>query len=79
MAEREARRPARASCGVKFTDDRWKAAAAHPKPGPQWHPTLCDSWENQAVAADQQADRERQEQDQVPEQKASGWLSRRRT
>lgn len=78
-AEREARRPACASCGAKFTDDRWKAAAAYPKPGPRWHPTLCDSCEKQAVAADQQADREHQEQEQVPEQKAGGWLSRLRT
>ncbi|MEU2135166.1 hypothetical protein [Streptomyces sp. NPDC018352] len=38
-AEREARRPACTGCGTKFTDDRWKAAAAYPTPGPRWHPT----------------------------------------
>ncbi|MFI5774752.1 hypothetical protein ACIA74_41140 [Streptomyces sp. NPDC051658] len=37
--------------------------------------TLCDSCEDQAVAADQQVDRGRQ----VPEQKSGGWLSRLRT
>lgn len=50
-AEHEARRPACASCGTKFTDDCWKAAAAYPKPGPQWYPALCDPCEEQAVAA----------------------------
>ncbi|MFD5028810.1 hypothetical protein ACFWM0_00020 [Streptomyces sp. NPDC058405] len=77
--EREARRPACADCGAKFTDDRWKAAEAYPKPRPRWHPALCDPCEKQTLAADQQADNERQEQDQIPEQKAGGWLSRLRT
>ncbi|GGX42314.1 hypothetical protein GCM10010353_66870 [Streptomyces chryseus] len=36
-AEREARRPPCATCGAKFTDDRWTAAEAYPKPAPRWH------------------------------------------
>lgn len=79
-AEREARRPVCASCGTKFTDDRWKAAESYPKQVGRWHPTLCDQCEDQAVEAEQQAEREHQEQDRaVPEQKAGGWLSRFRT
>ncbi|WP_326791372.1 hypothetical protein OHA79_01445 [Streptomyces sp. NBC_00841] len=79
-AEREARRPVCVGCGVKFTDDRWKAAKAYPKPGPRWHPTLCDGCEDQAVEAASRAEHERQEQNQVvPEQKAGGWFSRLRT
>ncbi|WP_037649130.1 hypothetical protein [Streptomyces flavidovirens] len=78
-AECETRRPVCANCGAEFAADRWKAAAAYPMPGRRWHPTLCDSYEGQAVEADQQADGELQEQDQVPDQKASGWFSRLRT
>ncbi|MEU1670379.1 replication-relaxation family protein [Streptomyces sparsogenes] len=79
-AEREARRPVCANCGAKFTDDRWEATAAYPKPGPRWHPTLCDWCEDKAIEAASRDEHERQEQDQaVPEQKADGWLSRFRT
>ncbi|GGP00259.1 replication-relaxation family protein [Wenjunlia tyrosinilytica] len=76
-AERETRRPVCADCGRKFTDDRWKTAEAYPQPGQQWHPTLCDRCEDQAVEAASRTEHERREQDQVPEQKAGGWLSRR--
>ncbi|MCY0930999.1 replication-relaxation family protein [Streptomyces sp. H27-H1] len=75
-AEREARRPVCAACGAKFTDERWKAAEAHPNATPRWHPTLCQPCAQQAVTADQQAERERQEQAQVPVQKADSWRSR---
>ncbi|MFJ8856689.1 hypothetical protein [Streptomyces sp. NPDC102437] len=78
--EREARRPACAGCGTKLTDDRWKAAQAHPTPGPRWHPTLCDGCEDRAVRAASQAENEHQEQEeQIPGQKAGGWFSRLRT
>ncbi|MFG3533219.1 replication-relaxation family protein [Streptomyces sp. NPDC047917] len=77
-AEREARRPACTGCGTKLTDDRWKAAQAHPTPGPQWHPTLCDGCEDQAVEAASRAENEHQEQEQIPGQKAGGWFSRLR-
>ncbi|MFI2292944.1 replication-relaxation family protein [Streptomyces niveus] len=74
-AEREARRPACAVCGAKFTDERWEAVRAAGWGTPEdTHPSLCDDCKHQAV-------NERQEQDQaaeVPVQKAGGWLSRRR-
>ncbi|MFE7113359.1 hypothetical protein ACFU98_44460 [Streptomyces sp. NPDC057575] len=63
----------------KFTDDRWKAAAAYPTPGPRWHPTLCDGCEGQAVKAESRAQDEHQEQDLIPGQKPGGWFSRLRT
>ncbi|MFI0915566.1 hypothetical protein [Streptomyces abikoensis] len=82
-AEREARRPVCAGCGVKFTDERWEVARAT-----DWgtskdtHPQLCDDCKHQAVLAarQDQVDNERREQDRaVPEQKVGGWLSRLRS
>lgn len=82
-AEREARRPACASCGAKFTDDRWEAAASYPKDGPRWRPTLCEECEDRAIEAERQAEqdeRERQEQAGAQAaQKAGGWRSRLRS
>ncbi|MEU9064953.1 hypothetical protein AB0D13_40535 [Streptomyces sp. NPDC048430] len=78
-AEREAGRPACTQCGAKFTDDRWTAAETYPGPGPGWYSNLCGLCEKHTVEAEQQAEAKRQEQDQVPEQKSSGWFSRLRT
>ncbi|MEU8687629.1 hypothetical protein [Streptomyces sp. NPDC048665] len=75
-AEREARRPACAGCGTKFTDGRWEAAENCPKQVGRWHPTLCGECEERVVEAEQQAEREDQA---VPKQKDGGWLSRFRT
>ncbi|MER6571684.1 hypothetical protein ABT288_37310 [Streptomyces sp. NPDC001093] len=77
-AEGEARRPVCASCGAKFTDDRWEATVAYPKPGPRWHPPLCDGCEDEAIEAASRNEDERQEQDQaVPEQRTEGgWFAR---
>ncbi|WBO68864.1 hypothetical protein [Streptomyces camelliae] len=77
-AEGEARRPACADCGTKFTDERWKAAENYPKQVGRWHPTLCDQCKERAVEAEQQAEREHTDQ-AVPKQKDGGWLSRFRT
>ncbi|WP_405996718.1 replication-relaxation family protein [Streptomyces sp. NBC_00829] len=80
-AEREARRPVCTGCGAKFTDERWEAAQATDWGTPKdSHPQLCDDCKHRAEAAARQAqvDNERQEQDQaVPEQKATRWFSRR--
>ncbi|WP_373685976.1 hypothetical protein [Streptomyces lunaelactis] len=77
-AEREAGRPACADCGAKFTDQRWDAVHRTDWGAPQdTHPKLCGDCKQRA--RQEQAHRERQEQEQVlPEQKASGWLSRLR-
>jgi hypothetical protein len=80
-AEREARRPVCADRGAKFTDERWKAAQATDWGTPKdSHPHLCDGCKYQAVAATQESVNHRdQEQDQaVPEQKITSWLSRLR-
>ncbi|MGW2248451.1 replication-relaxation family protein [Streptomyces hirsutus] len=84
-AEREARRPVCAGCGIRFTDERWKAT----EPAGwgalrETHPHLCDDCKQQAVTAERRAEHpqpEHQEHDQtVPEQKAGGtWLSRFRS
>ncbi|MFF4227403.1 replication-relaxation family protein [Streptomyces abikoensis] len=82
-AEREARRPVCAGCGVKFTDERWEVARATDWGTPKdTHPQLCDDCKHQAVLAarQDQVDNERREQDRaVPEQKVGGWLSRLRS
>ncbi|MEU4173368.1 replication-relaxation family protein [Streptomyces sp. NPDC026665] len=90
-AEREARRPVCADCGRKFTDDRWEAIGSiwdlSSRPS---HPHLCESCQDQAVAAQAQAEadeRECQEQERLRQEeaeqaaarKAGGWLSRFRT
>ncbi|MFF0110486.1 hypothetical protein [Streptomyces hirsutus] len=93
-AAREARRPAGADYGRKFTDDRWAAVGSQGWGQPrESHPYLCDDCQSRAVAAEQQAqadERERQEQERLrreqeaelaeqADQKAGGWLSRFRT
>ncbi|MGY4966646.1 replication-relaxation family protein [Streptomyces sp. 900105245] len=51
-AQREARRPACASCGTPFTDERWGAAEkTHWGELVDTHPQLCDGCKHQAVAA----------------------------
>ncbi|MFI8504499.1 replication-relaxation family protein [Streptomyces sp. NPDC085524] len=51
-AQREARRPACASCGTPFTDERWEAAEkTHWGELVDTHPQLCDGCKHQAVAA----------------------------
>ncbi|GGV54941.1 hypothetical protein GCM10010245_86950 [Streptomyces spectabilis] len=82
--EREASRPVCAGCGTRFTDERWKAIEPAGWDAPrETHPHLCDDCKQQAVTAERQAQQpasDYQEQDQaVPEQKASCWLSRLRT
>ncbi|MFF3669539.1 replication-relaxation family protein [Microtetraspora malaysiensis] len=67
-ADRDARRPICATCGAKFTDERWETTAASPKPGRRWYPTLCGECEDRAIEAGRQADqaeRERHEQEEV--------------
>ncbi len=90
-AQREARRPACAGCGQKFTDARWEAIDyTRDWSTRQSHPHLCEGCQDRAVAAQAQAEadeRERQEQErlrqeaeeQAAAQKAGGWLSRFRT
>ncbi|MGW6884407.1 hypothetical protein ACWGEU_29575 [Streptomyces goshikiensis] len=64
-AEREAARPACASCGTKFDDDGWDS------------PTLCEPCEAKAVAAAAWAERDRLEAEvAATAEKAGGWLSR---
>ncbi|WP_225080784.1 replication-relaxation family protein [Streptomyces sp. CoT10] len=81
-AEREARRPVCASCGTRFTDERWKAIEPAGWDAPrETHPHLCDGCKQRAITAERQARQaghEHQEHDQdMPEQKADGtWLSR---
>ncbi|MEV7282703.1 replication-relaxation family protein [Streptomyces sp. NPDC093111] len=56
--EREARRPACATCGARFTDERWEAAEKTNWGVPvDTHPRLCDGCKHQAVANAQEADR----------------------
>ncbi|WP_326734042.1 hypothetical protein [Streptomyces sp. NBC_01022] len=78
-AEREARRPGCADCGERLSGNRWEAAQGYPAPTGRWRPALCEGCEARAVAADTQAEREREAQERaMPEQKA-GWRSRFRT
>ncbi|MFI0990542.1 replication-relaxation family protein [Streptomyces exfoliatus] len=50
-AEREARRPACANCGTRFTDERWEAAEKTNWGVPvDTHPQLCDSCKQKAGA-----------------------------
>ncbi|MFJ9968889.1 hypothetical protein [Streptomyces avermitilis] len=82
-AEREARRPACAGCGTRFTDERWKAIESAGWDAPrETHSHLCDDCKQRAITAERQAEHTehaRQEHDQaVPEQKAGRWLSRLR-
>ncbi|MFJ3251163.1 replication-relaxation family protein [Streptomyces sp. NPDC086782] len=82
-AERESRRPVCAGCGTRFTDARWKAIEPAGWGAPrETHPHLCDDCKQRAVTAEcqaEQAGHEHQENDQaVPEQKPTGWLSRLR-
>lgn len=78
-AEREARRPVCTGCGAKFTDERWETAHATDWGTPKdSHPDLCDHCKHAAVAEAHEADQQEQEQAAVPEQKATGWLSRLR-
>ncbi|MFE9796755.1 hypothetical protein ACFYRL_34060 [Streptomyces goshikiensis] len=60
-AEREAARPVCAGCGTKFDNDRWSNAAASRESGHRWHPTLRETCEERAVAAADQAERDRSE------------------
>lgn len=60
----QAARPARqvcAGCGTKSDNDRWSNAAASREPGHRWHPTLRETCEERAVAAADQAERDRSE------------------
>ncbi|MFD4239627.1 hypothetical protein [Streptomyces sp. NPDC058542] len=51
-AQREARRPACAGCGSRFTDERWEAAEETDWGRPvDTHPTLCDTCKHHALAA----------------------------
>ncbi|WP_405914505.1 hypothetical protein [Streptomyces sp. NBC_00728] len=86
-AEREAQRPVCASCGTKFTDDRWKASTTVDWGRGDSHPHLCDDCKTGALEVERQAEqgeRDRQEQERQEaetrqaSQKASGWLRRRR-
>ncbi|MFF4490056.1 hypothetical protein ACFY0F_26815 [Streptomyces sp. NPDC001544] len=80
-AEREARRPVCASCGTRFTDERWKAIAPAGWDTPrETHPHLCDDCKQRAITAERQAEHTEREHQAVPEQKAGGtWLSRFRS
>ncbi|MER5375940.1 hypothetical protein [Streptomyces sp. NPDC002553] len=84
-AEREARRPVCASCGTRFTDERWKGMEPAGWDAPrETHPRLCDDCKQRAITAERQAEHteyRHQEHDQaVPEQKAGGtWISRFRS
>ncbi len=76
-AEHEAARPACASCGTKFGDGRWENTRFSPEPGHRWHPTLCEPCEAKAVAAADQAERDRLEQEAAETaEKARCWRSR---
>ncbi|MGW2440491.1 hypothetical protein ACWCY1_27655 [Streptomyces goshikiensis] len=62
--ESPAARPARqvcAGCGTKFDNDQWPNAAASREPGHRWHPTLRETCGERAVAAADQAERDRSE------------------
>ncbi|MFC8870195.1 hypothetical protein ACFUAC_21525 [Streptomyces sp. NPDC057148] len=86
-AQREARRPVCADCGRKFTDDRWGAIGYTRGWGEREpHPHLCETCQDRAVAAEQQAEAdecERQEQERLrqeaeehgPGQMTKGWFS----
>ncbi|MFE5406436.1 hypothetical protein ACFQ9Z_35010 [Streptomyces sp. NPDC056580] len=85
--EREARRPVRADCGTRFTDERWKAIEPAGWGAPrETHPYLCDDCKQRAITAERQAEqvepvvREHHGHHQaVPGQKTGGtWLSRLR-
>ncbi|MFE1013758.1 hypothetical protein ACFW4M_20980 [Streptomyces sp. NPDC058794] len=71
-----------AGCGIRFTDERWKAVEPAGRGTPRdRHPHLCDACKQRAITAERQAalaGPEHQEHGQaVPEQKAGGtWLSR---
>ncbi|MFF9010469.1 hypothetical protein ACF087_32320 [Streptomyces goshikiensis] len=54
-------RPARPVCGTKSDNDQWPNAAASWEPGHRWHPTLRETCEERAVAAADQAERDRSE------------------
>lgn len=76
-AKQEARRPICAECGAKFPDDRWKTAEAYPKPALRWLPTLCKPCQDKALAAADQAERDRLEAEAAETaEKARGWRSR---
>ncbi|MEU6621945.1 hypothetical protein ABZ926_14390 [Streptomyces litmocidini] len=80
---RYARRPRCTECKAAFTDERWQAVectgwGALP---PEAHPTLCGGCDQRHGTDWEEAwpDATRQEQEPaVPEQKATGWLSRLR-
>ncbi|MFD6185031.1 hypothetical protein [Streptomyces goshikiensis] len=72
--EREAARPVCAGCGTKFDNDRWSNAAASRERGHRWHPTLCETCEEKAVAAADQAERDRSEVEAAATaENARGW------
>ncbi|WP_208298754.1 MobF family relaxase [Streptomyces liangshanensis] len=82
-AEREARRPVCADCGARFTDERWEAVEVMDWGTPKdIRPHLCDDCKQKALTVSPAAGiRERQEHEQdqaVPEQKATSWFSRLR-
>ncbi|MDQ0745898.1 transcriptional regulator NrdR family protein [Streptomyces africanus] len=84
-AEREARRPACANCGTRFTDERWKAIEPAGWDAPrETHPHLCEDCKQRAITAERQAEHTEQghqEHDQaLPELKNGGtWISRFRS
>ncbi|ATZ22027.1 hypothetical protein SLAV_38905 [Streptomyces lavendulae subsp. lavendulae] len=78
-AEHEAGRPVCAGCGTKFDNDRWENTRLSPEPGHRWHPTLCEPCEAKTVAAEDQAERDRPEQEAAiaeTAEKARGWRAR---
>lgn len=76
-AEHEAARPACAGCGTKLDNDRWENTRLSPETGHRWHPTLCEPCEDKTVAAEDQAERDRLEQEAAETaEKARGWRSR---
>ncbi|MFC9863342.1 MULTISPECIES: hypothetical protein [unclassified Streptomyces] len=80
-------RPVCTECGAAFTDERWKATE---RVGwgysPARHPSLCEDCDQrfesdleQTWGVNHRQEERDQEQDQaVPKQKATGWFSRLR-
>lgn len=77
-AEDEADRPGCAGCGTTFDNDRWQITRLSPTPGSRCHPTLCEPCEAKTVATEDQAERDRLEQEaaETAEKAPSGWRSR---
>ncbi|WP_369776368.1 hypothetical protein [Streptomyces sp. R33] len=61
----------------EFDTDRWENTRLSPEPGHRWHPTLCEPCEATAVAAADQAERDRLEAEAAAmAEKVRGWRSR---